>query len=87
MVFDVRDSRDVNLDLSRKNRRKLHDIKPDQVEIVPMGSPWVKPVFWLMGNQVSSKSTICPTPIYTMTQLIEYIVCGSLVHVGFVNIL
>ena len=43
MVFDVRDSRDVTLDPSRKNWWKLPelpDIKPDQVEIVPTGSPW-----------------------------------------------
>ena len=29
------------LDLSRKNQPKLADYKTDQVEIVPMGSPWV----------------------------------------------
>ena len=50
MVFYVRDSRDVTLDLSRKNRRKLPDIKPDQVEIVPMGSPWFKPPLSLHLN-------------------------------------
>ena len=38
----ARDSRDVTLDLSLKNRWKLPellDIKPDQVEIAQMGLP------------------------------------------------